>query len=89
MEMELVRLRKELKTSLKLTIFTKLLSNIISQCKYNRKELGKLNINPPYNPHNKYVSMSDKVLCLQCGRNGYLKMVASLEVLTRNFFYLL
>ncbi|KAH0688877.1 hypothetical protein KY289_016235 [Solanum tuberosum] len=73
MERDLVRLREELKNSLKWTSSTKLLSNITSQSNYNRKGLGSLNISPSYNPHSKYVYVSDNLLCLQCGRNGHLK----------------
>ncbi|KAH0761524.1 hypothetical protein KY290_017597 [Solanum tuberosum] len=72
-QMDLVRLREERKNSLKWTSSTKLLSNITSQSNYNRKGLGSLNISPPYNPYNKYVSVSDNLLCLHCGRNGHFK----------------
>ncbi|KAH0645174.1 hypothetical protein KY284_033058 [Solanum tuberosum] len=73
MERDLTRLKKELQTSLKWTSSTILLSKITSQSNYNRKGLGSLNITPPYNPHIKYVSVLDNLLCLHCGRNSHLK----------------
>lgn len=69
----MVRHKKELQTSLKLTSSTKLLLNITSQSNYHRKGLGSVNLTPPYNPYNKYVSVSENLLCLQCGRNVHLK----------------
>ena len=32
-----------------------------------------MTITPPYNPHIKYVYMSNNLFCLHCGRNGHLK----------------
>ena len=31
------------------------------------------NITPLFNPHSKYVFVSDNLLCLHCGKNGHLK----------------
>ncbi|KAH0691226.1 hypothetical protein KY289_018584 [Solanum tuberosum] len=71
MKRDLVLLREELNTSLKWTRSSELLSNITRQSNYNKKRLGSLNINPPYNLHSKYVSVSDNLLCLHCRRNGF------------------
>ncbi|XP_049349519.1 uncharacterized protein LOC125814108 [Solanum verrucosum] len=38
-----------------------------------KKRLGRRPIEPPYNPHSKYVYVSDNLLCTHCGRNGHLK----------------
>ncbi|KAH0665359.1 hypothetical protein KY285_026565 [Solanum tuberosum] len=72
-ERDLVRVREELKKSLKWTNSSKLLSNTTSQGQGNRKGLESVNICPPYNPHSKYVSVSNNLLCFHCGRNGHLK----------------
>ena len=72
-ERDLVRLKEELQVSLKWTSSTKLLSNVTSQINNNEMGLGSLNITPPYNPHSKYMFVSDNLLCLHCGRNGHLK----------------
>ena len=68
-----MKLKEELKNSLKWTKSSKLLSNVTNQSNFNKKGLGSLNISPPYNPHSKYVFVSDNLLCLHCGKNGHLK----------------
>ena len=73
LEQDIVKLKEELEKSLKWTKSSKLLSNATSQSNYNKKGLGSLNITPPYNPHSKYVFVSDNLLCLHCGKNGHLK----------------
>ncbi|KAH0633623.1 hypothetical protein KY284_036409 [Solanum tuberosum] len=73
MEKDMVRLKEELQTSLKWTSSTNLLSKITSQSNYNIKGLRSLNITPLYNPHRKYVSVPNNLLCLHCSRNGHLK----------------
>ncbi|XP_069150405.1 uncharacterized protein [Solanum lycopersicum] len=72
-EQDVVKLKKELENSLKWTKSSKLLSNVTNQSNFNKKGLGSLNISPPYNPHSKYVFVSDNLLCLHCGKNGHLK----------------
>lgn len=72
-ERDMVSLIEELKDHLKWTSSIKLLPNIIIQSSYNRKRLGSLNISPPYSPHCKYMSLSNNLSCLHCGRNGHLK----------------
>ena len=52
---------------------SKLLSNATNQSNFNKKGLGSLNITPPFNPHSKFVLVSDNLLCLHCGKNGHLK----------------
>ena len=73
LEQDVVKLKKELENSLKWTKSSKLLSNVTNQSNFNKKGLGSLNISPPYNPHSKYVFVSDNLLCLHCGKNGHLK----------------
>ena len=68
-----MKLNEELEKSLKWTKSSKLLSNETNQSNFNKKGLGSLNISPPYNPHSKYVFVSDNLLCLHCGKNGHLK----------------
>ena len=67
-----MKLKEELEKSLKWTKSSKL-SNATNQSNFNKKGLGSLNISPPYNPHSKYVFVSDNLLCLHCGKNGHLK----------------
>ena len=73
LEQDIVKLKEELEKSLKWTKSSKLLSNATNQSNFNKKGLGSLNISPPYNPHSKYVFVSDNLLCLHCGKNGHLK----------------
>ncbi|XP_015060475.1 uncharacterized protein LOC107006436 [Solanum pennellii] len=73
LEQDIVKLKEELEKSLKWTKSSKLLSNVTNQSNFNKKGLGSLNISPPYNPHSKYVFVSDNLLCLHCGKNGHLK----------------
>ena len=73
LEQDIVKLKEELKKSLKWTKSSKLLSNAMNQSNFNKKGLGSLNKSPPYNPHSKYVFVSDNLLCLHCGKNGHLK----------------
>ena len=73
LEQDIVKLKEELENSLKWTKSSKLLSNVTNQSNFNKKGLGSLNISPPYNPHSKYVFVSDNLLCLHCGKNGHLK----------------
>ena len=73
LERDIVKLKHELEKSLKWTKSCKLLSNVTNQSNFNKKGLGSLNISPPYNPHSKYVFVSDNLLCLHCGKNGHLK----------------
>ncbi|XP_069145684.1 uncharacterized protein [Solanum lycopersicum] len=72
-EKDIVKLKEELEKSLKWTKSSKLLSNATNLSNFNKKGLGSLNITPPYNPHSKYVFVSENLLCLRCGKNGYLK----------------
>ena len=72
-EKDIVKLKEELENSIKWTKFCKLLSNVTNQSNFNKKVLGSLNISPPYNPHSKYVFVSDNLLCLHCGKNEHLK----------------
>ena len=73
LEQDVVKLKEELEKSLKWTKSSKLLSNVTNQSNFNKKGLGSLNISPPYNPHSKYVFVSDNLLCLHYGKNGHLK----------------
>ncbi|XP_015060390.1 uncharacterized protein LOC107006327 [Solanum pennellii] len=73
LEKDIVKLMEELEKSLKWTKSSKLLSNATNQSNFNKKGLGSLNITPPFNPHRKYVFVSDNLLCLHCGKNGHLK----------------
>ena len=62
-----------MKNLFKWTKSSKLLSNATNQSNFNKKRLRSLNITPPYNPHSKYVFVSDNLLYLHCGKNGHLK----------------
>ena len=73
LEKDIVKLKEELEKSLKWTKSSKLLSSATNQSNFNKKGLGSLNITPPFNPHSKYVFVSDNLLCLHCGKNGHLK----------------
>ena len=73
LEKDIVKLKEELEKSLKWTKSSKLLSNATNQSNFNKKDLGSLNITPPFNPHSKYVFVSDNLFFLHCGKNGHLK----------------
>ncbi|XP_015057420.1 uncharacterized protein LOC107003608 [Solanum pennellii] len=73
LEKDIVKLKEELEKSLMWTKSSKLLSSATNQSNFNKKALGSLNITPPFNPHIKYVFVSDNLLCLHCGKNGHLK----------------
>ncbi|XP_069143303.1 uncharacterized protein [Solanum lycopersicum] len=64
LEKDIDKLKEELENSLKWTKSSKLLTNATNQSNFNKKGLGSLNITPPYNPHSKYVFVSDNLLCL-------------------------
>ena len=73
LEKNIVKLKEELEKSLKWTKSSKLLSSATNHSNFNKKGLGSLNITPPFNPHSKYVFVSDNLLCLHCGKNEHLK----------------
>ena len=73
LERDIFKLKDELEKSLKWTKSSKMLSNVTNQSNFNKKGLGSLNVTPPFNPHSKYVFVSDNLLCLHCGKNGHLK----------------
>lgn len=65
LEKDLVKENDEFIKSLKWATFSKLLYDMTNQRRNERKVLGYVNkTNPPYNPHNKYVSVSNNLLCL-------------------------
>ncbi|XP_049399696.1 uncharacterized protein LOC125863713 [Solanum stenotomum] len=70
---DLSKVKEELSHSLKWTDSSKILSNLSNQSFNGKKGLGRRPIEPPYNPHSKYVYVSDNLLCTHCGRNGHLK----------------
>lgn len=70
---DLSRIKEELSHSLKWTDSSKILSNLSNQSLNGKKGLGCRSIEPPYNPHSKYVSISNNLLSTHCGRNGHLK----------------
>ncbi|KAH0665121.1 hypothetical protein KY285_026327 [Solanum tuberosum] len=70
---DLGKVKEELSHSLKWTDTSKILSNLSNQSFNGKKGLGRRPIEPPYNPHRKYMSVSDNLLCTHCGRNGHLK----------------
>ena len=73
LEKDIAKLKDDLPNSLKWKKSSKLFSNVTNQSNYNKRGLGNLNITPPFNPHSKYVFVSDNLLCVHCGRNGHLK----------------
>ncbi|XP_049391385.1 uncharacterized protein LOC125855684 [Solanum stenotomum] len=73
MRKDLSKVREELSHSLKWTDSSKILSNLSNQSFNGKKGLGRRPIEPPYNPHRKYVSVSNNLLCTHYGRNGHLK----------------
>ena len=73
LERDLVKLKEELEKYLKWTKSSKLLSTVTNQSNFNKKGLEILNITPHFNPHSKYVFVSDNLLCLHCGKNEHLK----------------
>ncbi|KAH0710848.1 hypothetical protein KY284_012275 [Solanum tuberosum] len=70
---DLCKIMEKLNHSLKWTDSSKILSNLANQKFNGRKRLGCRQIEPPYNPHSKYMSISDNLLCTHCGKNGHLK----------------
>ena len=70
LERDIIKLNDELQKSLKWTKSSKMLPNVKYQSNFNNKGLGSLNITPPFNPHSKYVFVSDNLLCLHCGKIG-------------------
>ncbi|KAH0689140.1 hypothetical protein KY289_016498 [Solanum tuberosum] len=64
---DLSRVKEELSHSLKWTDSSKILSNMSNQSFNGKKGLGCRPLEPPYNPHSKYVSVSDNLLCTHCG----------------------
>ena len=77
LERDFLKLKDDLANSLRWTKSSKLLSNVTNQRNYNKRGLGSLNSTPPLNTHNKYVFVSDNLLCHYCGRNGHLKRECS------------
>ena len=73
LERDFLKLKDDLANSLRWTKSSKLLSNVTNQRNYNKRGLGRLYSTPPLNTHNKYVFVSDNLLCLHCDRNGHLK----------------
>ncbi|XP_015167052.1 uncharacterized protein [Solanum tuberosum] len=70
---DLCKIKEELNQSLKWTDSSKILSNLANQKFNSRKGLGCRQIEPPYNPHSKYVSVSDNLLwthCLEKNKRG-------------------
>ncbi|XP_049414870.1 uncharacterized protein LOC125877656 [Solanum stenotomum] len=70
---DLSKIKEELNHSLKWSDSSKILSNLANQKFNNKKGLACRQIKLPYNPHRKYVSVSDNLLCTHCERNGHLK----------------
>lgn len=70
---DLCKIKEELNHSLKWTDSSKILTNLASQQFNSRKGLGCRQIEPPYNPHSKYVSVSDNLLCTHYDKTGHLK----------------
>lgn len=73
LEKDIVKLKDEIGKSLKCTKYSKPFSNVTNQSNFNKKGLESLNITPSFNPHNKYVFVSDNLMCLHYGKNGHLK----------------
>jgi len=73
LERDVVCVKEELNKSLKWTTFSKMLTNLTSQGNNSRRGLSCEKIDPLYNPHIKYISVADNLLCVHCGRNGHLK----------------
>ena len=61
-EKDIVKLKDELEKSFKWTKSSKLLLDIKNQSNFNKKGLGSLNITRPFNPHSKYVFVSDNLM---------------------------
>ncbi|KAH0633560.1 hypothetical protein KY284_036346 [Solanum tuberosum] len=70
---DLCKIKEELNHSPKWTDSSKILSNLANQKFNNKNGLGCRQIEPPYNPHNKYVSVSDYLSFTHCRRNGHLE----------------
>ena len=73
LERDIFKLKDELEKYIKWTKSSKQLSNVRNESNFNKKGLGSLNITPSFNPHSKYVFVSDNLLCLHCGKNGHLE----------------
>ncbi|KAK4729569.1 hypothetical protein R3W88_022557 [Solanum pinnatisectum] len=70
---DLTQVKEELSHSLKWTDSSKILSNLANLKFHSRKGLGCRKIEPPYNPHIKYVIVFDNLLCTYYVRNNHLK----------------
>ena len=73
LEREIVKHKDELEKSLKWKKYSQQLSNVNNQSNFNKKGLVSFTIYPPFNPHNKYVLLSNNLMCLHCGKNWHLK----------------
>ena len=73
LERDIVKLKDELEKSFKWTKSSKLLSDVTNQSNFNKKGLESLNTTLPLNPHSKYVSVFNNLMCLHCGKNGHSK----------------
>lgn len=62
LEKDLVYVREELNKSLKWSSSSQILANLTNQRSKNSNGLGYQNINFSYNPNNKYLPMSNKLL---------------------------
>lgn len=66
LEKDLVKVKDDLNKSLKWATSSKFLSDMTNQMSNEKRGLGYVDkIDPPYDPHRKYVSVSDNLRSLQ------------------------
>ncbi|XP_070047414.1 GRIP domain-containing protein RUD3-like [Nicotiana tomentosiformis] len=70
---ELGRVKSDLEKSLKWTWSSDAITAMYINNGENMQGIGFQREKTPYNPHSKYVTIPDNLLCTHCGNNGHLK----------------
>ncbi|XP_070030407.1 uncharacterized protein [Nicotiana sylvestris] len=73
LQADLERVKNDLEKFLKWTWSSEAITAIYTNNGGYRQGLGFQREKTPYNPHNKYVTISDNWLCTHCGNNGHVK----------------
>lgn len=75
LEKDLFKVKDEQNKSLKWTNSSKLLGDMTNHRGNEKRRLRYVNqIDPAYNTHSKYISVTDNLLCLHYVRNDHLKI---------------
>ncbi|XP_070002032.1 uncharacterized protein [Nicotiana sylvestris] len=73
LQTDLERVKNDLEKSLKWTWSSEAITAMYTNNGGNRQGIGFQREKTPYNPHSKYVTISDNWLCTHCGNNGHFK----------------